>query len=156
MMQKSMKGVWSGALLSAALLSGPLGAEEARAMRSSASAGSSLAEETFSLRLEHSGSVSVGKESRAKLVLEAKAGFKVNDQYPIKFQLEESSSLGLSGTVLRRESFSVEKTKASVEVPFTAKQSGEHRLSGRLSFSVCTEERCLIEKRDLSLNIKAQ
>ena len=39
---------------------------------------------------------------------------------------------------------------------FTPESAGKHTLSGQLSFSVCTEDKCMIEKRDLALEIEAK
>jgi hypothetical protein len=38
-----------------------------------------------------------------------------------------------------------------MRVPFTPDGAGQRTVSGQFAFSVCTDETCLMEKRDLSL-----
>jgi hypothetical protein len=48
---------------------------------------------------------------------------------------------------------SVSEKSGSMAVPFKASQKGKATISGTLSFSVCTEDKCLIEKRALSVTV---
>ncbi len=113
-------------------------------------------EEGFELGLEAAGPFAVGKAGEAQVVLVAKNGFKVNDQYPFKLTLSDAAGLELPRKVVTRDAMALEKHKGVMKVAFTPKSAGAHTLSGRFSFSVCTDERCLIEKRDLAVQITAQ
>ncbi len=116
----------------------------------------SYKEEGFELSLEAAGPFSVGKPAEAKVVLVAKSGFKVNDQYPFKLALNDAAGLEFPNKVVTRDAMTLEKHQGVMKVAFTPKTPGAHTLSGRFSFSVCTEERCLIEKRELSLEVTAK
>jgi hypothetical protein len=43
-----------------------------------------------------------------------------------------------------------------MSVPFLASQPGNATIAGELSFSICTEERCVIEKQRLAVTIDVQ
>ena len=93
-----------------------------------------------------------GKEGTVEIVLDAKAPFHVNDQYPIKFKVKE----GAGREVCRRPwsartRRSSKQCEATMPVAFVPESAGQHTVAGQLSFSVCTDENCLMEKRDLSL-----
>jgi hypothetical protein len=121
-----------------------------------ANAGSSISEDSFALLLRPSGSYKVGQAGLVEVVLDAKAPYKVNDKYPYKFKLAPSAGLKFPNQVVKEEGLKLEQKRATMTVGFTPESSGQKNVSGQFSFSVCTEERCLIEKRDLSLAIDVQ
>ena len=43
-----------------------------------------------------------------------------------------------------------------MSVAFTPESAGKHTVSGKLFFSVCNDDQCLVEKRDLALEIDAK
>jgi hypothetical protein len=55
-----------------------------------------------------------------------------------------------------RDKVKLEQKRALMSVEFTAQSAGSRRVSGEFAFSVCTEERCMIEKRELSLQVEVQ
>lgn len=118
-----------------------------------APAASQLSEANFDLSLAPVGPFKAGEPGRVDVVLVAKQPFKCNDQYPYKFKPAEVAGVKFAAPVFK-EGVSLEKHKAVLPVSFTPEGSGEKRIAGTFSFSVCTEERCLIEKRDLSLPIQ--
>ena len=46
--------------------------------------------------------------------------------------------------------------RSVLRIPLQAANAGLAKVSGTLSFSVCTEERCLVEKRDLSVDLEVK
>lgn len=115
----------------------------------------SYKEEAFSLSLEAPPAVSSGKEAAFKVILTAAGGYKVNDEYPLKFQFAETANVRPKKSTVRKEDAVLEKQRAELPLPVTIESPGKHKVSGTLSFSVCTDERCLIEKRDLSVEVDA-
>lgn len=115
----------------------------------------SYKEEAFHLSFEAPSPAEVGKELVFKVVLEARSGFKVNDEYPLKFQFSETPHVRPAKSTVRKEDATLEKERAEMPLSVTIDEKGKHKVSGKLSFSVCTEERCLIEKRDLALEVDA-
>lgn len=122
----------------------------------SGAAASQLSEGPFDLKLQGAGPFEVGKPAKAELVLVAKAPFHVNDKYPYKFKLKEAAGLTFPAPVVGKDSAVLEKASVTMAVPFSATSAGKHTLAGQFAFSVCTDEKCLIEKRDLALELTAK
>lgn len=120
-----------------------------------AAAASKYSEAGFDLVLQPKGDYASGKAAEADVVLSAKPPYHVNDKYPYKFKLKEAPGLSFANMVVTKELVKFEPARATVPVAFTP-SAGKHTLSGQLSFSVCTDDKCMIEKRDLALEIEAK
>ena len=121
-----------------------------------APAASKYSEAGFDLVLQPKGTYASGQAGEAEIVLNAKAPFHVNDKYPYKFKLKEAPGLKFANRVVAKDAVKLEPTRATVPVPFTPESAGKHTVAGQLSFSVCTDDKCMIEKRDLALEIDAK
>lgn len=117
--------------------------------------GAVVSEEPFSVWLEGSSPLPVGAASNVDVVLVAKAPYHTNAEYPHKFKLGAAPA-GLSYPEAVVKGMQVNPERSVLRVPVQAQQAGPATVSGTLSFSVCTEERCLVEKRDLSLALDAK
>jgi hypothetical protein len=109
----------------------------------------------FELSLSPKGDYKAGQVGEAEILLTAKAPFHVNDKYPYKFKAKEGAGVKFSAPVTSKEAVKLEAMKATMTVGFTPESAGKHVLAGVFSFSVCTDDKCLIEKRDLALEITA-
>ena len=112
-------------------------------------------EEAFQLTIAGPGSGQVGESVEVVIHLQAQSGYKVNQEYPIKFTFDASESVNAEMPVLKKEQGKVVKNEAELRGKVKLGKAGPQVIGGKLSFSVCTEERCLIEKRDLALPITA-
>jgi len=121
-----------------------------------APAASKYTEAGFDLVLQPKGAYASGQAGEAEIVLNAKAPFHVNDKYPYKFKLKEAPGLKFANLVVTKDSVKLEPTRATVPVAFTPESAGKHTVAGQLSFSVCTADKCMIEKRELALEIEAK
>ena len=129
-----------------------VGVGEAQA--ASSEAGQSAYEETeFKLRIEPVGTYKAKEPGSAQIVLEAKSGFKCNDKYPYKYKLEKTEGLRFGSEVIRQESVEVSKSKSVMKLDFVPESAGKKQLEGTFYFSVCTDDKCLVERRKLSLGI---
>jgi hypothetical protein len=126
---------------------------EAPSAGSAAAASSRVSESQFELAIAPNGAYQAGKEGAVQIVLDAKAPFHVNDQYPIKFKVKESAGVKYSAAVVGKDKATIEKMKATMPVAFVPESAGQRTVAGQLLFSVCTDENCLMEKRDLSLTV---
>jgi hypothetical protein len=116
-------------------------------------AASKVSESNFDLTIQPKGDYKAGQQGTVEIVLDAKPPFKVNDKYPYKFKVKEGSAgLKYPGPVIK-DGVKLEKMRVSLAVPFTPESGGKKEIAGRFDFSVCTPERCLIEKRELTLAI---
>lgn len=119
-------------------------------------AASHINEANFEVRFSGKDAYEAGKPADATITIDAKAPFHVNDKYPYKFKLKEASGLQFPSPVVGKDAAKVEKMRVTMPVAFVPAAAGKHTLSGVLSFSVCTDDKCLIEKRDLSLAVQAK
>lgn len=114
---------------------------------------SEVSEDSFELKLQPTGAYTVGKEASIEVVLDAKAPYKVNQEYPYSFALNESAGVSFASMKLKQDAVKLEDKRAIMTVPFTPREAGERTISGTFKFSVCTEEQCLIKKQDLALAV---
>jgi hypothetical protein len=137
----------------AAAAPAPAGAEPAAAP---AAAASKYSEAPFDVVIQPKGAYAAGQAGSAEIVVTAKPPFHANDKYPYKFKLNEAAGLKFANLVVDKDAVKVEKTTATLSVPFTPERAGKHTVSGKLFFSVCNDDQCLVEKRDLALELEAK
>jgi hypothetical protein len=112
-------------------------------------------EAAFTLVISPPKAVKAGAPLEFTIILAAQGEYKVNQEYPIKFQFAEEKGVTPQKKVVSKVDAKVEKAKATMPLLLTIQSPGKHNISGKLSFSVCTDERCLIEKRELKLEVDA-
>ena len=98
-----------------------------------------------------------GKAGEVEIALEGRGEWHVNQEYPIRVDLKGAPELKFAKTELVKddaEEFGDEKVRflAAVE-PSTA---GEHEVSCDVSFAMCTEENCILEKRTVAMKLEVQ
>jgi len=118
-----------------------------------AEAKSSWSEANFSLSIQPSGEYSKGTAGNVEIVLDAKAPFHANDKYPYKFKLADSPGVTFADKIVTKDKAKVEHMKVTMPVAFTPDDSGKRKISGLFQFSVCSEDKCLIERRNLAVDV---
>ncbi len=121
---------------------------------------SKFSEDNFEVVLQPKGSYKSGQAGEAEIVLSAKGEFHVNSEnYPFKFKINEAPGLKPTAPIVTKESMKLEPgaepKRGTMTVAFTPESAGKHTLSGNFAFSVCAKDKCLLEKRDLALEITA-
>ncbi|MEY2929436.1 MAG: hypothetical protein RL033_185 [Pseudomonadota bacterium] len=112
--------------------------------------GAVVSEEPFSTWLQVASPAKAGAPLQLEAVLVAKPPYHCNPEYPHKFKLSSApAGLAYPEETVRGAKVTPERTVLSI--PANAQSSGKPTVAGTLSFSVCTEERCLVEKRELSV-----
>ncbi|MFT3712268.1 MAG: hypothetical protein QM817_31875 [Archangium sp.] len=119
----------------------------------------SAAANPFSLSIAAKGAVAAGQGGSALINVAAKDGFHVNPDYPVAFKVTPSSTVKFSGDrvplTASKKTPCAEKAEdscaAEFELPFTAQEAGAAKLDGIIAFSVCSAEKCLIQKEPLTL-----
>lgn len=117
---------------------------------------SQVSEDSYDLKLEPSGTYKVGAASTVQVVLDAKAPFKVNQEYPYSFSLNEAPGVKFASMKVTGDAVKLEQKRATMSVPFTPSEAGERTISGTFKFSVCTDEQCLIKKQELALAVNVE
>jgi len=110
-------------------------------------------DESFDLSLRPEGSYSAGKAAVVRIVLVPKGGYHTNEKYPYKFKTASSTGVAYRVPVFTRDDVTLEEKQATMKVDFTPDSAGEKTVSGQFAFSVCSADRCLVEKRDLALKL---
>lgn len=113
----------------------------------------SYSEPNFTLNITKAGEYKSGQQATVEIVLEAKAPFHANDKYPYKFKTAESPGISYAAAIVKKDQAKIENMKVTMPVAFTASEAGKKRVSGVFHFSVCTDDKCLIEKRALALEV---
>jgi hypothetical protein len=109
----------------------------------------------FDLTLETpKAALKAGQAGVLEVVLVAKAPYHVNDKYPIKLKLKETPGVKYDNLVIGKDAAKVETMKAVMPVSFTPDAAGKRTVAGQFAFSVCTDDKCLMEKRDLLLDVQ--
>ena len=114
------------------------------------------------MALELPPKVRAGEAAVALIRLTARAGHHVNLEYPASFRPDGAATARFSGP---RVALAVgqrlpcagrpgETCQATLGLPFTP-VAGPVRISGTVAFSVCTADRCLIEKVALAAEAPA-
>ncbi len=110
----------------------------------------------FSVELTGPTSVAVGERASFVVTLRAGTGYKVNAEYPHKFKTQERSGITSTQKVIDKTMATITSDVATFPFEVVLTAPGQHTVAGQLAFSVCTAERCLIERRDVAVNTTAK
>jgi len=110
-------------------------------------------EETFDLILRPVGTLTAGAPGSVEIQLSAKAGYHCNDKYPYKFKVGDSSGVKFTTPVFTKDALTLEEKRATMKLDLTPETKGEQTVRGVFAFSLCSAERCLVEKRELAAKI---
>lgn len=112
-------------------------------------------EAAFAVEMRADSALKVGASGEITVSLVAKPPFHVNAEYPHRFKVGSVKGGTPGSTVVTREPSKVEPGKLSLAVPVTASEAGTGQIDGELFFSLCTVDKCLMEKRRLTCEFKA-
>ncbi|MEP7126872.1 MAG: hypothetical protein ABJE95_38430, partial [Byssovorax sp.] len=114
-----------------------------------------VTEGSFNTWMQSSGRYTVGQQGNVQVVLVAKGEWHCNDKYPYKFKLGAASGgVSYPTPIVRAEGLRIAPERTIMTVPFVPSASGDARVSGTFSFSVCSAASCQIETRELALTVK--
>jgi len=112
--------------------------------------GPAAAGEGFKVQMQTQSPQVVGKQGTLIVKLTADSPYKCNKDYPYKFKFEPVDGVTFPKETVR--GMQVTKHEGTLSVPFSPQQTGKQSVSGDLSFSVCTDDKCLIEKQRISVS----
>jgi hypothetical protein len=107
--------------------------------------------EAFTAQVEAPAKVSVGERATLRVRVEATRGFHTNEDYPHAARLR-----GDGVELPARVSLERGASSLSASIPFTARTAGARPITIDLAFAMCDANRCLIEKRTLTLSVEAR
>jgi hypothetical protein len=112
-------------------------------------------QEAWAVALEPPTQARPGEPARATVRIRGRAGYHVNGEYPTSFVADPAAAatLGQRKVMLTERLAATpcaaepgQACEVALALPFSVPAAGGAVLSGTLAFSVCTAERCLIEK----------
>lgn len=107
---------------------------------------------SFELRASASGPYATGQEGRFEIALTPRGGYHVNADYPLTIELEAPGAVTLpDAELVAGDAAEFGEPRARFQVPFTATDAGQHRVTARVDFAVCTPEACMPDCRTLAL-----
>jgi hypothetical protein len=113
-------------------------------------------EASFRLEMSKVGAYEKSAAGKVEVQLEAKAPYHVNEKYPIKLKLEPTDGVKFDAETVGRDQVALRGGQAVMTVGFTPETAGAKRIAGKLKFSVCSQERCLMETRELALVVDVE
>jgi hypothetical protein len=99
--------------------------------------------------------VSVGGNGELEIVLLAKDGYHINDEFPYKLRTaaEPAGAVTFEKPELSRTQGSYTKTEARFKARFAGAKSGEAKIGGVMALSVCTAKECITDKVELEVPV---
>ncbi|KPK16931.1 MAG: hypothetical protein AMJ62_03325 [Myxococcales bacterium SG8_38] len=99
----------------------------------------------------------VGKPGEVELALEGRGEWHVNQEYPIRVDLSAGPALKLEKQKLVKDDakeFGEEKVRFVAALEPSA--AGEHEVRCDVSFAMCTDENCILEKRTVTMQVEVE
>ena len=104
----------------------------------------SVDDTSFHLALESQPTYTSGQAGTVKLVLEARGGYHVNEDYPLRVDLKAPAAVKLTKASLNKgDAAQIGQESARFDLGFSA-EPGTHELLATVDFAVCTKETCVV------------
>ena len=98
-----------------------------------------------------------GKGGEVEIALEGRGEWHVNQEYPIRVDLRAADGVTLKKNELVKDDakeFGEDKVRFLAAVEPSA--AGDHEVTCDVSFAMCTEENCILEKRTVAMQLKVE
>jgi hypothetical protein len=116
----------------------------------------SIDDTSFHLALQSQPTYTSGEPGTVQLVLEARGGYHVNEDYPLSVKLQAPKAVKLSKfTLAKSDAAQIGQEQARFDVGFAA-EPGTHELLATVDFAVCTKETCVPDQRTVAVALKVQ
>ena len=99
----------------------------------------------------------IGKAGEVEITLEGRGEWHVNQEYPIRVDLKAAPGVALKKSELVKDDakeFGEDKVRFLAGVEPSA--AGDHEVTCDVSFAMCTEENCILEKRTVAMQLKVE
>jgi len=117
-----------------------------------ATLGPMVEDPTFQLSATAAGPYTLNQLGHFAITLTPKGEYHVNEEYPLAISITAPGGVSVPKTELAKsDAATVTAKTARFDVPVTITQAGEHRVTAKVSFAVCTPENCMPDERTLEL-----
>ena len=103
--------------------------------------------------------IATGADGVSTVTITPAKGWKWNMQYPSKLIFESDgkhAALTQKKITKADKGFQASEKQASVAVSLKGVSAGAETITGKVSFSVCNEDRCLMKKAPVSIAVQVQ
>lgn len=107
---------------------------------------------TFKLALVGEPAYTANQPSQVELTLDARGGYHVNLDYPIRVELQAPGLKLTKSALARGDAAELSEQRARFALPFTA-EAGVHELTANVDFAVCTKETCVPDQRSVTFPV---
>ncbi len=99
----------------------------------------------------------VGKPGAFEIALEGRGEWHVNQEYPIRVELSAPEGAGVAKQELvKDDAKEFGEKKVRFLAPVAPSAAGEHEVSCDVSFALCTDENCVLERRTVAMKLEVQ
>jgi hypothetical protein len=118
----------------------------------------SMENANYRAQIRPSGACKKDQTCTVEVLVEAKGEYHINDKYPYKFKLDDPPPAGMRypKPVVSKEDGTMDEHKVVLKVPFVSESTGDKKVSGTLSLSVCSAANCLMDKQPLEVTVKVE
>jgi hypothetical protein len=113
-------------------------------------------ESAFGLEITASNAMKSGGQGVVSVALSAKAPYHVNAEYPHRFKVLSAKGASVVSPTVTVDSSKLTPARLTLDVPVSLTQAGSGEVLGEMAFSVCTSEKCLMEKRTLRASLTVE
>jgi len=99
----------------------------------------------------------VGKAGEVEIELEGRGEWHVNQDYPIRVELKAGPGAGLQQKELvKDDAKEFNEDKVRFVAGLEPAEAGDHEVTCDVSFAMCTDENCILEKRTVAMRVKVE
>ena len=117
--------------------------------------GPGVAEKPYAIQVTPPAEGKIGSPLTARVRMEPRGKYKVNLEYPAK--LEVMGPMGaapMRQTIAKGDASALTERELIMDASFVIGKGGEHKFSGKLNFSVCTDALCELKSEDVTWTVK--
>jgi hypothetical protein len=100
---------------------------------------------------------SAGKAGELEIALESRGDWHVNQEYPIRVDIEAAPGVAIpKAELVKDDAKEFGEQKVRFLAPIEPTTAGKHEVTCDVSFAMCTEENCILEKRTVAMELEVQ
>ncbi len=99
----------------------------------------------------------VGRAGEVQIEIEGRGEWHVNQDYPIRIDLEAGPGAGLQQReLIKGDAKELNEDRARFVAALEPTEAGDHEVKCDVSFAMCTDENCVLENRTVAMRVKVQ
>jgi hypothetical protein len=118
---------------------------------------SALAGGKYKVDVKAPASAKKGEKTTVPVTFTGTDGFHFNTDYPFSVKLTAPAGVKLEKDTLKKEDAKSWKHEgATVEIAFTASETGKKEIKGEAKFAVCTDKDCAPQTEKIAINVEVK